>query len=87
MCSDSMVLENHILKSFLPENEQACSFVTNYLYGEGEHVGIFDLRTMEMTEGDLPSRAEAMVREWMTQNQEELLKMWDDQNIRKLPPL
>lgn len=40
MCSDSMVLENHILKSFLPENEQACSFVTNYLYGEGENAGV-----------------------------------------------
>lgn len=53
----------------------------------GEHIGIFDLRTMEMTEGDLPRKAQELVKEWMKKNQGELLKMWDTQNLRKLPPL
>ena len=51
------------------------------------YVGIFDLKTLEMTEGDLPKRAQEMVRDWMKQNQNELLDMWNSQNLRKLPPL
>lgn len=53
----------------------------------GEHVGIFDLKTMTMTEGDLPVRAQELVKQWLKQNQAELLEMWDNQNLRKLPPL
>jgi len=53
----------------------------------GEHIGIFDLETMEMTEGDLPKKAQELVKEWMKNNQKELLEMWDSQNLRKLPPL
>ena len=50
-------------------------------------MGIFNLQNMEMIEGDLPKRAQDLVREWMEQNQQELLEMWDTQNLRKLPPL
>lgn len=53
----------------------------------GEHVGIFDLKTITMTEGDLPYKAQELVTEWIVQNQEALLKMWETQNIHKLPPL
>ena len=53
----------------------------------GEHIGIFDLQPMEITEGDLPKKAQELVKEWMRSNQEELLEMWDSQNLRKLPPL
>ncbi len=42
---------------------------------------------MEMTEGDLPKKAQELVKEWMRSNQKELLEMWDSQNLRKLPPL
>lgn len=48
---------------------------------------IFDLRTMKMTEGDLPGKAQELVEEWMAQNQKALLEMWDSQNLKKLPPL
>lgn len=40
-----------------------------------------------MTEGDLPKKAQELVKEWMNQNQKDLLEMWDSQNLRKLPPL
>lgn len=53
----------------------------------GEHIGIFDLRTMQMTEGDLPKKAQELVKEWMSQNQDRLLEMWNTQKLEKLPPL
>ena len=46
-----------------------------------------DLKTIQMTEGDLPKKAQELVKEWMQNNQKELLEMWDSQNLRKLPPL
>jgi len=42
---------------------------------------------MEMTEGDLPRKAQELVKEWMRKNQDELLKMWESQNLKRLPPL
>lgn len=38
----------------------------------GEHIGIFDLKSLEMTEGDLPKREQELVKDWMAQNQSEL---------------
>ncbi len=53
----------------------------------GEYMGEFNVRTMEMIQGDLPKRAQELVTEWMKKHQEELQKMWDSQKIEKLPPL
>ena len=53
----------------------------------GECVGLFDMDTLEMIEGDLPRRAEKLVIEWAKINKEEMKKMWDAQEFRKLPPL
>ena len=53
----------------------------------GEHVGVFDLRTITMTEGDLPGKAQDLVKVWMTQNQGRLQEMWDTQKLEKFPPL
>lgn len=52
-----------------------------------EFVGIFDIRTYEMTDGNLPAMAQHLVREWLMLNSEELQKMWDTQIISKLEPL
>ena len=38
---------------------------------------------MEMTTGDLPAKAQELVKEWLAANQIELLKMWDTQKHRK----
>ncbi len=40
-----------------------------------------------MIQGDLPRKAQELVREWLASHQEELQEMWDNQQIRKLPPL
>ncbi|MDX1919968.1 MAG: DUF4160 domain-containing protein [Candidatus Caenarcaniphilales bacterium] len=53
----------------------------------GEFNGVFDVKTLEMTEGDLPQRAKELVLEWGKIYQNELLDMWDSQNFHKLPPL
>lgn len=50
-------------------------------------MGEFNVRTMEMIQGDLPKRAQELVTEWMKKHQKELQKMWDSQKIEKLPPL
>ena len=42
---------------------------------------------MEMTDGDLPVKAQELVREWLAKNQQSLLIMWETQSISKLPPL
>ncbi len=52
-----------------------------------EFVGIFDIGSFEMIEGNLPSKAQSLVQEWLEANCEELQRMWDTQVIFKLKPL
>lgn len=73
-----------IIKMFFKPKEHEPSHL-HALYGE--HIGIFNLQTMEMTEGDLPKKAQELVREWMRLHQDALLEMWNSQNLHKLPPL
>ena len=73
-----------IIKMFFKPKEHEPSNL-HALYGE--HVGIFDLKTMKMTEGDLPKKAQELVQEWMELNQDKLLDMWASQRLEKLPPL
>jgi len=35
----------------------------------------------------LPARAKTLVSEWLEKYRDELLKMWNAQNIIKLPPI
>ena len=53
----------------------------------GEYVGVIDIRSGEMLEGDLPAKALSMVQEWTAANNEALLEMWNTQKFRQLPPL
>ena len=40
-----------------------------------------------MTEGDLPPKAQALVREWAKQYIPDIMKMWETKTLKKLPPL
>ena len=73
-----------VIKMFFKPKENEPSHI-HALYGE--HIGIFNLQSLEMIEGDLPSKAKSLVLEWLEKNQSELLKMWDSQKLIKLPPL
>jgi hypothetical protein len=53
----------------------------------GEYVGAFDIATLKMIEGDLPAKAQALVREWANAHKDELLTIWDTQEFVQLPPL
>jgi Domain of unknown function (DUF4160) len=53
----------------------------------GEYNGVFDIDSLEMLEGDLPVRAQKLVKEWAGLYQKELKKIWEDQMFRQLPGL
>lgn len=73
-----------IIKMFFKPKEHEPSHI-HALYGE--YIGEFNIQTMEMIQGDLPDRAQKMVREWIDEHRDELQTMWDNQQIWKLPPM
>jgi len=52
-----------------------------------EFNGVFDVNTLEMIEGDLPPRAQHLVRDWAEKYKGELQRMWETQDFVKLPGL
>lgn len=73
-----------IIKMFFKPKEHEPSHI-HALYGE--YVGIFDLNTLKMIEGDLPNKAQMLVYEWLSIYRDDLKKVWDSQSIKKLPLL
>lgn len=53
----------------------------------GDYMGAFDIRTLEMIEGDLPRKAQSMAVEWGTIHRDSLMKIWKTQEFVALPPL
>ena len=53
----------------------------------GEYNALISIESLEIIEGDLPNRAQKMVIDWAQMYQKDLLKMWETQEFRKLPPL
>ena len=43
--------------------------------------------TGEVLEGYLPTKALNMVREWIELNRDDIQKIWETQEFKKLPPL
>ena len=73
-----------VVKMYFRQHEQNPPHI-HILYGE--YLGMIDLQTLEMMEGDLPSKALTLVREWTQMHREELIDIWNTQNFRQLPPL
>ena len=73
-----------VIKMFFKTKEHEPSHI-HALYGE--YLGEFNILTMEMIQGDLPKKAQELVREWLSLHQSELQEMWEKQQIGKLPPL
>ena len=55
------------------------------LYGESN--ALVSIESLEVIEGDLPNRAQKLVLEWAALYQQDLLRIWNTQEFRKLPPL
>lgn len=53
----------------------------------GDDAAAFDIRTGEILDGGLPARAIAMVCEWISKNEDDLLQIWETQQFKKLEPL
>jgi len=53
----------------------------------GEFNGVFSIATAEMLEGDLPTRAQRLIKEWASQFHSELQEMWNRQEFHQLPGL
>ena len=53
----------------------------------GENVGVIDINSGEMLEGDLPIRALKLTQEWVKKNKKELLEIWNTQEFKKIKPL
>ena len=52
-----------------------------------EFNGVFEIESLKMIEGDLPNRAQRMVKEWAELYKNDLLDMWKAQEFKKLPGL
>ena len=53
----------------------------------GEYMGVINIKTQELMEGDLPGKALALAAEWTKKHEAELLDIWNTQEIKELPPL
>lgn len=73
-----------VIKMFFKPKEHEPSHI-HALYGE--YVGVFDIKSHEMTDVDLPKKAQDLVKEWLDTYDGQLQEMWDKQQISKLPPL
>lgn len=73
-----------VIKMFFKPKEHEPAHI-HAIYGE--YIGVFDLQTHEMTDGDLPTKAQELVKEWLDIYSVDLQKMWDTQLLDKLPPL
>ncbi len=52
-----------------------------------DDVAAIDFMTGEVLDGYLPPKALAMVKEWVSFNREDLQRIWETQEFKKLPPL
>jgi len=72
-----------VIKIFLAREHPPPHFHATY----GEYNGIFDIVTLEMIEGDLPKKAQGMVKEWAAPYANDIMSMWNTKTLKKLPPL
>lgn len=53
----------------------------------GDDVAEITIKTNVVLSGSLPSKALALVNEWISLHREELLNIWNSQEFISLPPL
>jgi hypothetical protein len=73
-----------IIKMYFSQSEHG---VPHFHAVYGEYNAVYNVQTLEMMEGDLPSRARRLVKEWATQYKDELLRMWNTNEFKQLPGL
>lgn len=71
-----------ILKMYLRQKEHNPPHI-HAVYGE--HVGLFDIQTGEMFEGDVPAKQQQLIVIFIQENREKLLEMWQTQMFEVIP--
>ena len=72
-----------VIKIFFTKEHNPPHFHAIY----GEPNGIFEIASLEMLEGDLPIKAQNLIKEWAILYIDDILNMWNTKKIKKLPPL
>ena len=52
-----------------------------------EHIAQISLSDLSVMSGELPKNAYRLIREWISQHQDELLEMYNTKNIHSIKPL
>jgi hypothetical protein len=73
-----------LIKMYFSQSEHG---VPHFHAVYGEFNGVFNIDSLEMMEGDLPLRAQRLVKDWASLYQPELLHMWQTNEYRQLPGL
>ncbi len=73
-----------LIKMYFSQSEHG---VPHFHAVYGDFNGVFSIETLDMMEGDLPSRSQKFVKEWAAQYQSELLRMWQNNEFKQLPGL
>ena len=47
----------------------------------------YDIRTLKLIDGKLPSKAEKLVLEWAAKHKKDLLIIWNTQTFKRVQPL
>ena len=53
----------------------------------GEYIGVINLLTLEMMQGDLPNKALSIIKDWTSIHRDELIEMWTTQEFKSLSPI
>ena len=73
-----------LIKMYFSQSEHG---VPHFHAVYGEFNGVYAIETLEMIEGDLPVRSQKLVMEWGMLYQNELLRMWQNNEFKQLPGL
>lgn len=72
-----------VVKIFLTREHNPPHFHAVY----GEYNAEISISTGEMIEGDLPKKAQELVKEWWKLHHASIEEMWNTKTLKKLPPL
>ena len=73
-----------VIKMYLRQKEHNPPHI-HAIYGE--YIGMFSLSDGEMFEGDIPAKEQKLIKAFVLEYGEELLKMWETQQFSTLEPL
>lgn len=73
-----------VIKMYLRQKEHNPPHI-HAIYGD--YIGMFSLKDGEMFEGDIPTKGQKLVQEFIERYRDKLYKMWETQEFEVLPPI